>query len=331
MSYSNEELLRMYYHLARGRIFTLKMHEAVNAGYIRSSFHTPWGQEAIAVGSACAMRKNDWLAPTHRDQCASIMRFDMYKFIAEIMAKGDGMADGTGFDYHVSDFSDDVHMLCPLGCLGGMIPLYAGFSWALKQEGKDDVVVVFHGDGGCSEGAAYEGWNLAALYKSPIVFVIENNEWAMTVPIERQRVNPDVSDSCAALGLPIQKIDGNNILKVREAMDKALEMARNGQPNVVEMRTLRWEAHFVGQGNDYRPDIQKIQEYKEYQDCLANYEKYLLENNVCDQQYMDDLKAGFEKEITEMVEKAAKSELPKKEDIYTMDHVWATVETGGAL
>lgn len=331
MKYSKEELLRMYYHLARGRVFTLKMHEAVNAGYIRSSFHTPWGQEAIAVGSACALQDNDWIAPTHRDQCASIMRFDMYQFIAEIMAKDDGMVHGTGFDYHVSDFSDDVRMLCPLGCLGGMIPTYAGFAWGLKREGKDDVVLVFHGDGGCSEGTAYEGWNLAALYKAPVVYVIENNEWAMTVPLERQRVTPEVSVSAASLGLPVQVIDGNDILKVREAMDKAVAMARQGQPNVVEMKTLRWEAHFVGQGNDYRQDITKIEEYKEYHDCLANYEKYLLENDVCTEEYMTDLKNKFEEEISEMVERAAKSDITTKDVVYTMDHVYATVETGGEL
>ncbi|MEI3340382.1 MAG: thiamine pyrophosphate-dependent dehydrogenase E1 component subunit alpha [Eubacterium sp.] len=331
MNYSNEELLRMYYHLAKARAFTLKMHEAVNAGYIRSSFHTPWGQEAIAVGSVCALQDNDWIAPTHRDQCASIMRFDNYEFIAEIMAKEDGMANGTGFDYHISDFSDGVRMLCPLGCLGGMIPLYAGFAWALKRDGKDDVVLVFHGDGGCSEGTAYEGWNLAALYKAPIVYVVENNEWAMTVPLERQRVNPDVSDSAAALGLPTQIVDGNDILKVREVMDKAVAMARAGQPNVVEMKTLRWEAHFVGQGNDYRPDKNKIQEYKEYRDCLVNYEKYLLDNGVCDEEYMTNLKKQFDEEYSEMLERAAKSGIAKKENVYTMDHVYATVETGGEL
>lgn len=331
MKYSKDELLRMYYHLARGRVFTLKMHEAVNAGHIRSSFHTPYGQEAIAVGAACALGENDYIAPTHRDQCASIMRFDTYQFIAEVMAKEDGMTHGIGFDYHISDLRPGVRMLSPLGCLGGMIPTYAGFAWALKQQGSKDIVCVFHGDGGCSEGTAYEGWNMAALFQVPVVYVIENNGWAMTVPTEREMANPVISARTMAMGLPSQVVDGNDILAVREAMDKAVALARDGQPNVVEMNTLRWEAHFVGQGNDYRNDKKKIEEYKQYHDCLKNYEEYLLENGVCDQEYMDNLKAGFEREMTEYVERAAKSGITTKEEIYTMDHVWATVETGGEL
>lgn len=222
-------------------------------------------------------------------------------------------------------------MLAPLGCLGGMIPTYAGFAWALKMQGSKEVVVAFHGDGGCSEGAAYEGWNLAALSKAPILYVIENNGWAMTVPLERQTVNPNISDRAAAMGLPATIIDGNNILEVREAVDKGLEMARAGQPNVIEMKTVRWDAHFVGQGNDYRHDMDIVKESMENDDCLKNFEKYLLENNVCDQKYMDDLKDKLGIELDEMVERAVKAPIPVKEDIYVKEQIYATSETGGEL
>lgn len=332
MKYSNEELLRMYYNLARGRVFTLKMHEAVNAGLIRSSFHTPYGQEAIAVGVACSLRDSDYMAAGHRDQCASIMRYDTYQFIAEVMAKDDGMTHGIGFDYHISDLSDGVRVLPPLGCLGGMTPMYAGFAWAIRRRDKnDDIVCVFQGEGSASEGATMEGWNLAALYKSPIVYVIENNKWAMTVPIEREMANPVVSEKAAAIGLPVQVADGNDILAVREVMDKAVEMARKGQPNLVELNTVRWGAHFVGQGDDYRGDREEVAESMEKDDCLVKYENYLLENGVCDRAYMDELKAQFEEEMDGYIKKAAECGITTKEKIYRKEHVWATVETGGEL
>ena len=111
-TYSKEQLLEMYYHLKNGRIFTLKMHEAVYKGLIRSSFHTPYGQEAIGVGIVSAMRKTDWLAFTHRLQTALIMRYDMTQFITELFGLRDGLKHGSAFDYHIGDYADDgVHVL----------------------------------------------------------------------------------------------------------------------------------------------------------------------------------------------------------------------------
>ena len=206
-------------------------------------------------------------------------------------------------------------MLAPLGALGGMVPLYTGFAWSLKQQKKDDVVVIVHGDGGCSEGTVYEGWNIAALYKVPAVYVIENNDWAMTVPIERQCVNSDISRRAEPMGLPTQVIDGNDILAVRKAMEAGLEMARNFQPNVIEMKTLRWDAHFVGQGNDYRTDTDKIAYYKRHNDPVTRYEEYLLDNKVIEQSDVDSIKAELEKKLDAMVEKAKNSPIPEKAEI----------------
>lgn len=331
MKYSKEELLKMYYHLARGRVFTLKMHEAVIAGHVRSSFHTPYGQEAIAVAVACSADKNDWLVPNHRDQCASIMRVDLYKFIAELFGKEDGLHKGVAFDFHCSDLTEGVRLAPPLAVLGGVVPNYVGFAWSLKQQKKNEVAIAFTGDGACSEGAIYEGWNLAALYKVPFIQIIENNGWAMTVPLDRQTANPDIAKKAEACGLPIQIVDGNNILEVREAMDKALEMARNNQPNVIEVKTLRWEAHFFGQGDDYRDDKEEVKESMEKDDCLKNYEKYLLDNGVCTQEYMDELKEQLSDEIDAMVQKAAEAPIADPKTIYTKENIYATAETGGDL
>lgn len=331
MSYSKEELQKMYNNLVYARIFVNKMHESAYGGLIRSSFHSPLGQEAIGVGIVAAMRDTDWLASTHRMQVASILRFDTYQFIAEIFGKYDGMQKGVSFDYHCSDLSDGVRMLAPSGIMGAMAPQYTGFAWSIKQQKKNDVVVVGIGDGACNEGAVYEAWNIAALYKVPIVFVIENNEWAMTVPLERGSVNPDICKRAEPLGLPVRIIDGNDVMAVRKAMETGLEMARKCQPNIIEMKTLRWDAHFVGQGNDYRTDADKIEDFKKNNDPVTRFEEYLLNMKVIDQDYINQTKTELEKQLAEMVEKAKNAPKPEKDDIYRKEFIYANPETGGDL
>ncbi len=331
-TYSNEELLRMYYHLKRGRIFTLKMHECVNNGLIRSSFHTPYGQEAQSVGMVSAMRDTDWFAGTHRDQPALIMRWDLKGLLGELFGLDTGTHGGLTFDFHHSDYRlDGARVINAIGTLGGMIPQDIGYAWALKQQGKDEIVVMCHGDGGCSEGSVYEGWNLAALYKAPIVHVIENNGWAMTVPLERETANPNIAEKAGACGLPYQIVDGSDLLAIREAMDIAIAKARNFEPNVVEIKAKRWGAHFYGQPNDYRDDLADIEDAMENHDCVKNYEKYLMDKGLIDQAYIDELSAKIEAEIDEAVREASKGNKPTYEAAFGMDYIYATPETGGEL
>jgi TPP-dependent pyruvate/acetoin dehydrogenase alpha subunit len=331
-TYSNEQLLEMYRHLKMGRIFTLKMHESVYKGLLRSSFHTPYGQEAIGVAILSAMRKTDWLGFTHRLQTGLIMRYDLKDFIAELFGLRDSIKCGSAFDYHIADYKPDgLRILTLLGTLGGTVPMNTGFAWAKKLRGIDEVSVIVHGDGGCSEGSVYEGWNLAALYKVPAVYVIENNQWAMTVPLDRETANPNICEKAGACGLPYQIVDGNDILAVRHAMDIAIEKARKNEPNVVELKTLRWEAHFVGQGNDYRNDTDKIKAGMEKDDCVVRYENYLKERGLIDQAYIDNLAKELEAEVDNAIEEASKSERPRFDDIYRKEYIYANPETGGDL
>lgn len=332
VSYPTSDLLNMYHHLKRGRIFTLKMHECVNKGLIRSSFHTPYGQEAIGVGIISAMRDTDWFSGTHRLQTAFIMRWDLVGFIGELFGLDTGSGGGLIFDFHGSDYSKNgMHIGIGLGTLGGVVPQQTGFAWALKNQGKDEVMVVCHGDGGCSEGAVYEGWNIAALQKVPAVYVIENNAWAMTVPLKRESANPNISEKAAACGLPYQIVDGNDILAVRSAMDVAIQKARNFEPNVVEVKTKRWEAHFFGQPNDYRDDIDEIHEAMQNDDCVKRFEEYLLDKGIIDRAFINQTTAEIEAEIDSAIEKAARGQKPSFESAFNKRFIYATPETGGDL
>lgn len=331
-SYNKEQMLEMYYNLKRSRIFVLKMVDCVNRGLIRSSFHTAYGQEAVATGIIGAMRKTDWLAYTHRLQCALIMRYDLKEFLAEIFGLRDGMKHGSCFDYHLYDLSENgPHIMSILGTLGGMLPMNTGFAWARKYLGHDDVDVIVHGDGGCQEGTAYEGWNLAALYKTPTVFVVVNNRWAMTVPSRREVANPNIYEKARACGLEAQCVDGNDVMAVRHAMDVAIEKARKGEPQVVQLNTFRWEAHFLGQGNDYRDDKFDIAWAKKHDDPVEHFEEYLKALGYIDEAYVEELSAKIEAEVDAAVEAASKSEKPHFDDIYRKEYIYASPETGGDL
>lgn len=331
MKYSKEELLRMYYHLARGRVFTLKMHECVQAGYIRSSFHTPYGEEAVSVGVVTAMRDTDWWGPTHRTQPGAIMRFDVYQYIAEIFGKTDGMHRGSSFDIHTNDYGKG-RVPVGVGTLSTGLGNAVGIAWQEKRNGTDNIFVSQGGEGSWSEGICWELLNLCALYDIPIVHICTDNGWAMTVPAERQMYDRDYAKKAESFGVKAFKCDGADILSVREAADAAIEYTRTqGKPSFIHMTCIRWGDHFVGQGNNYRHDMDKVAEAMENKDCLKNYEKYLLENGVCDQAYMDKIKDDFAAELDEMIERAVAAPTPDASEMFKKEYIYANPETGGDL
>lgn len=331
MDYSREDLLRMYKNLVRGRIFTEKMHQAVNDGLIRISYHSAYGEEATSVGVVSALRDTDWIVQSHRVQPASIMRLDLYRFICELFGRRDGQNLGTGYDFHLNDMKGPGHLAVPMATLGSVVPMYVGFAWALKYQKKDQIAVVFQGDGALSEGVCYESFNIASLYHVPMILVINNNGWAMTTPLSRQTVNPNISDRAKPFRIPTQIVDGSKLLEIREAMDRAVAMARNNQFNVVEVKNLRWGAHFVGQKADYRDDLAEIEDAKIHRDCVRLYEDELMHRGLITPEYSRTLREECAAEIDAAVQRAAACPYPSFEDVYPKNHVYTMPETGGDL
>lgn len=331
MNYSKQELLYMYDNLVYSRIFTLRMNQAVNDGLVRTSFHTPYGEEAFFVGIASALRPTDWVVQGHRTQPIDLMRIDRYKFVCELFGRVEGQNKGMGFDFHLCDMTGPGRIGLSIGTLGSAVPQYVGFAYGLKVQKKDEIAVVIHGDGGMSEGTCYEAMNIGSLYKVPLVLVIDNNEWAMSTPLERQSVNPNISDRAKAFNLPTQVVDGSDILVVREAMDRAVAMARENQMNVLEVKTKRWGPHYIGQATPFRQDMDAIQEDMEKRDSIKLFEAYLLEAGVADEAYFEKVKKDSAADIEDLMTRAAKSEYPKFEDIYRKEHIYTMPETGGDL
>lgn len=333
-AYPKEELLSMYDKLKTARIFAETMEKAVFSGLIRSSFHTPLGQEATGVGIVTAARDTDWLGYTHRGQIILYERYGLQSLITELFGFKDGAGKGSTYDFHLGDYCEDGYRILSMpGTLGSGVPQNVGFAFARKYLGKDEVVIEPCGDGACAEGYVYEAWNMAALYKVPIVFVIENNGWGLSVPAERQAANTEYAKRAGACGLEYQVVeDGTDILQIREALDIAVEKARKNIPNVVQINNLRWGPHFIGMGSDYRHDLDRVAEARAGSgDCVKKFENYLIEKGLIDQEYVDKKSEEIKALVSECYEVAAKSERPTFDDLYRKDIIYATPETGGDL
>jgi pyruvate dehydrogenase E1 component alpha subunit len=331
VKYAKRDLLDMYYHLVNGRIFTEKMHQAVNDGHIRTSYHTALGEEAYQVAALSALRPDDWVVMSHRSQPAALMRLDLYRYTTEIFGKKDGMHNGCGFDLHISDMKGPGHVGVRMATLGSNAPMYVGFAWALKQKGKRQVALLFMGDGAMSEGACYEAMNIGSLYNVPLIYVIDNNGWAMTTPLNRQSVNPNVSDRAKPFHIPTFIVDGSDLMALRRILDQAVEIARENRMVLVEVKNKRWGAHYYGQTNAYRDDMDLIADAMENQDCVKIYERYLLEHGICDEAHFVRIKEERAKAIDEAVRRAAEARLPTEEEIYHLRNIYTMPETGGEL
>ena len=329
MDYNKEEMLDLYERMAKGRSFALQMKEAVNKGYCRIAFHTPWGEEAVGVGIAAAMTDKEWYAGTHRSQNTYMQIFDHFEFISEIFCRKTGVRKGVTFDAHINDMKKKV--LTQVALIGAQGPIYTGFAWALKHSGKDEAVVIEMGDGAASEGATYEAWNLAQLYKVPVCYVVVNNQWAMSVYQPDETPNPDISEKAKGIGLHTQIVDGNDVLAVKAAVEKGIALAHQNIPNVVELKTLRWGPHLIGQREYVRPDAEKLAAAMVNDDPVKRFANYLLVNGYTDEAWNTETNERVDKEIYDVIEKAGAQEFASFDEIYGKNMIYGTPETGGDL
>ena len=205
--------------------------------------HSCVGQEAIAVGAASAMRETDYLVGHHRSHGHLIAAgADLRRMMAEMFGKRSGYCKGLGGSMHIADLSLDI-----LGCngiVGAGIPHACGAALTAKLRGTEQVAVAFFGDGAAGQGAVHEGMNLAATWKLPVVFICENNQFALSADWRTQRAVEDIADRAAGYGMPGEVVDGNDVAAVEDAVARALSHARGGNgPTLLEMKTFRRMQH----------------------------------------------------------------------------------------
>lgn len=303
----NEDLLRFYYYLRLTRDLEDRVIKLYRQGRILGGCYVGTGEEAISVGSACALEPDDVIAPTHRDLGAHLVKGVTPKeYLAQYLGRRTGLTRGRDGNIHFGDLSRRI-----IGFISPMadgIPVAAGVALTYKIRRKPHVAVAYFGDGASSRGDFHEGSNLAAVLKLPMVFICHNNQYAYSVPLHRQMAVTHVADRAKAYGFPTRIIDGNDTLAVYQATKEAAARARSGGgPTFIECKTMRMRGHAEHDDASYVP--RELLEEWRGRDPIQRFERYLRERGVPESEQAA-VEAQVVKEIEEALEFAEKSPLP---------------------
>jgi pyruvate dehydrogenase E1 component alpha subunit len=243
------DLLRQMYTI---RAFEEMAEQLYTLGKVHGTMHLSIGMEGSAVGAIAALRPDDLILSTHRGHGHCIAKgADLNLMMAEFMGKENGYCRGRGGSMHIADVAGGN--LGANGVVGGGIASAMGVALGLKMQKRDQIILCFFGDGAANLGSFHESLNMAAIWTLPVVYVCENNQYAMSFPVSKAFAVEHISDRAAAYGMPGETVDGNDVLAVYEAVSKAVKHARAGRgPSLVENVTYRWRGHSKSDANRYR-------------------------------------------------------------------------------
>ncbi len=319
MQYSKELLLDMYRRMVRIREFELAAIDLFKRGQVKGTIHAYIGQEASGVGVCMALHKDDLIAGTHRSHGHNIAKgADTKKMMAEILGKETGYCKGRGGSMHIAAF--ETGSLGALAVVGSGIPLAVGAALAFKMRGEDRVAVPFTGDAGCNTGNWHESLNMASIWKLPVVFVLENNQYGVSTHI-RDTVNiEDLSLRAVGYGIPGVRVDGFDVLAVYEAALEAVARARRGEgPTLLVTEAYRFEGHYAGEPEVYRTRAE-VEEYRK-KDPIPRFRNYLINGNKASSAELDAIDDEIRQEIAAAVQFAKES--PPPDPATAMDYIYA--------
>lgn len=316
MELDKQKLLQMYRNMLRIRRFEERLAEESARGNIPGLLHLYVGEEAVAVGACSALRKEDYITSTHRGHGHCIAKGgELRKMMAELFAKETGYCKGRGGSMHIA--APDIGIVGCSGIAGAGIPIAAGVGLSSKLRKTDQVCVSFFGDGASNTGAFHEGMNLASLWELPVVYVLENNLYAISTPAVRSSKLKNISDRAAAYGMRSALADGMDVLSVYQAVSEAVERARKGQgPTLVECKTYRFRGHHEGdpkKGEMYRTK-QEMDEW-EKRDPIIRLGDKMIKDRKATQAELDAINQETVKEIEDAVAFAKESPSPKPDDV----------------
>jgi len=294
------------------RAFEEKLEELYQRQAMFGSTHSYRGQEAIAVGVCAALQPSDLVASYHRGTGHLIAKgADLYKLLCECMGREDGYSRGRGGKMHMGDMA--FGFIGNTGTVGGTVPTATGAALAAKIRGSSEVVVSFFGDGAANQGVVHEAMNLAGLWKLPVIYVCENNQYAMTVSFEKSVAIKHLSERGAAYGFEGKTVDGNDVEAVYQATEAAAAKARSGGgATLLECVTYRWDGHFGGDpGTAYRSK-EEIESWK--QKCpIKRLKENLIHARHLSESEFEIMAKNVYADIDEIARRAEAAPLPKKE------------------
>ncbi len=308
------QVLDMYRNMLLQRRFEERAAQMYGKQKIGGFLHLYIGQEAISTGAAQALRiGEDSVITAYRDHGLGLaLGMDTNACMAELFGKIGGCSRGKGGSMHY--FDSKLKMMGGHGIVGAHIPVGTGIAFANKYKGEDTVCLTFFGDGAIHQGAFHEAANLAALYELPVIFIIENNHYAMGTAVDRAAAEPDLYKQALSYDMPSSLVNGMDVFSVYEAMKDHVAMARNYQPSLIEIRTYRYRGHSMSDPQKYR--TKEELEAKKNEDPILRLKSYLLENKMADNVYFDKVDDEVKQEVLESVEFAESSPFPDLDTIY---------------
>lgn len=317
MVLSKEKLISLYRTMQTIRLFESRVSDLYARGTIPGLAHLYIGEEAVAAGCCAVLRPDDYITSTHRGHGHVIAKGAQLKpMMAELFGRRAGYCKGKGGSMHIADMN--LGILGANGIAGGGLPIAVGAAWSAKWRGTDQVAVCFFGDGSSNNGTFHESLNLASLHRLPVVFVCENNFYGISVCQKKHQPISDIAVRASGYDMPGEVVDGNDVLAVYEAANKAVGRARKGEgPSLLECKTYRWRGHHEGdpnQGERYRTK-EEIATW--VAKCpIQRLTRELTERKILTPKALEEIDKEIQAEIDEAVAYAAQSDFPAIEEIY---------------
>lgn len=311
-SMSKAKLTEMYRKMVEIRFFEEKVFDLYAQNLVPGTVHLYAGEEAVAVGVCSNLRKEDYITSTHRGHGHCIAKgADLKRTMAEILGKKTGYCKGKGGSMHIADFS--VGMLGATAVVGAGIPIAVGAALSVKLRKTDQVVACFFGEGASNQGTFHEGINMASTWQLPVIFVCENNLYAMGTRQSRVMNIENVADRAIAYGISGVTIDGNDVLAVYEGAEKAIDRARKGEgPTLIECKTYRQKGHSRVDPARYRPR-EEVEAWLA-KDPIKRFREELLKTNTIIEAEAQRIEREVSARIEEAVKFAMESPYPDPEE-----------------
>ncbi len=300
--------------MLRQRRFEEKAGQMYGMQKIKGFCHLYIGQEAVSTGVEAAIRPSDVMITAYRDHGQGLARgMNSRECMAELFGKITGCSKGKGGSMHF--FSKEKNFYGGHGIVGGQIPMGTGMAFGEQYKKSGNLCVTYMGDGATRQGAFHESLNLAMLWKLPIIYIIENNFYAMGTSVERSSNVTELYTLGESYDMPGEAIDGMNIFEVYEKTRRIADYVRSGQgPYLIEMKTYRYRGHSMSDPAKYRTK-EELERYKD-QDPIARLQHYLLENQLVTAAELDAVEEAIQKEIADAVEFAENSPYPEAHELY---------------
>lgn len=312
---SREDKIDMLYKMMLIRGFEEKVEELFSLNLIHGSTHLYIGQEATAVGACKALNKDDYITSTHRGHGHCIAKGGDVKYMmAELLGRKTGYCKGKGGSMHIADIN--IGILGANGVVGGGIPIATGAGLSIKMKGTKQVVICFFGDGAVNQGSFHESLNLASIWNLPVIYIIENNLYGMSMAVNKAVKIDRLADRAKAYNIPGIVMDGNDVIAVYDTVSEAVEKVRNGEgPILIESLTYRWRGHSRSDARAYRTREEEA-EWREK--CpIKRFKERLISEGLLTEEGFKELQKKVDDDLNNAVEFAKASPFPDPEDLLT--------------